>query len=110
MDQVSYETPKQMGDDTNTLRDIIAWTLDPNTITIIYSTCGTRFFYHEQMPDPEICRLIIIKCIQLPGLLDDGEWNRYIVDSGNKEFGGFPLANVFNERIRKDVGVFRYVL
>lgn len=76
----------------NSLSDVINW-LKAESYVVIYDR-GGRFFHKcnkETLTNDEITeylnnhRFIYINVSKMPGLLDDGEWNWYIKQSGFDE-------------------------
>src|SRR5258708_5020684 len=76
----------------NQLKDIIDWLKEGDCVFIHNNFLGGRFFHPncvcDVKPDKSIfnsCRVIYINVKKMPGLLDDGEWNWYINNSGFHE-------------------------
>lgn len=70
---------------SNQLADIISW-LKLGDCVILCNGTYIKYIYHNCIENnSDKVRLIIIDCQGFPGLLDDGEWNWYIEDSGNKK-------------------------
>jgi hypothetical protein len=77
---------------SNNLVDIITW-LKRGAYVIIYTDSWGRFFHNcDGHITPEQAqayiqthRFIYVNVSSLPGLLDDGEWNWYIINAGISE-------------------------
>jgi hypothetical protein len=69
----------------NQLRDIIGW-LKLGHHVVLTSKYNQRMFFGNEAAQNEYEKITIqIRCEQLPGLLDEGEWEWYITDAGHKE-------------------------
>ena len=78
-----YDKPKTT---TNQLADIICW-LEEGDIVVIKNDYGKNYIFHNGCSDGKNLtdhRIVMINCVSLPSLLNEGEWELYIRESGNK--------------------------
>lgn len=73
---------------TNNLADIIKW-LGAGDYVVVHNNYKHGRFFHKQCPDPNFDidqhRVTYVNVGSMPGLLDDGEWEWYIKNSGCHE-------------------------
>ena len=95
---------------TNSLRDVIDW-LKKGDYVIIHNNYKHGRFFHSKCPQgtDKDHRIIYVDVSKMPGLLDDGEWDFNIIDSGNVECT-CCLKDKYSKYPKKGPGTFHMVL
>ena len=77
-----YEEPKTSD---NPLKDVMDW-LNENNIVVLYNRYNQIQIYHNNCDNCNDYsdRICCANCVSVPGILDKGEWDWYILDKGNK--------------------------
>jgi hypothetical protein len=107
-----YEQPVTTN---NQLLDVISWLKQGKTIVVLSDDYGKFRLFHgeesnELVKNMSEFRVIIVRCSSLPGLLDDGEWDYYILGAGNKEYNSIKIVEEINSSLKeKAKNIFYFV-
>ena len=106
-----YEKPEST---SNNLVDVINW-CKQGDIVCLSNDDGKYYIFHKDcksdLTNISSHRICVIRCLSLPELLDDGEWEYYIRGSGINDCKCNNMVNIINKELMSGAkNVFYFVL